>query len=203
MTAGNDAPRSKVARLLDEYDLDGLGEDLEARWTATGDDHWSLRDLAAHVNEELVRERLRAAGSNLSTAAIENVKTALNGDESAAEQTQVRRQLEREGVDVDALERDFLTYQAVRSYLQEYRNATYDPDTANRVDAVTEAVEKLRGRLVSVTESKVEGLRSTSRLSLGEFRVMVDVQILCTDCQQQYGVRELLTQGSCDCEVGT
>lgn len=203
MTAGDDAPRSKVARLLDEYDIDDLGEELEARWTATGDDHWSLRDLAAHVNEELVRERLQASGSNPTSAEIENVTATLNGDESAAERTQVRRQLEREGVDVDSLEGDFLTYQAVRSYLQEYRNATYDPETANRVDAVTDAVEKLRGRLVSVTESKVDGLRSTSRLSLGEFRVMVDVQILCTDCQQQYGVRELLTRGSCDCEGGT
>jgi hypothetical protein len=205
MTAGDDAPRNKVARLLAEYDREALGDELEARWTATGDAHWSLRDLAAHVNQELVRERLQTAGSNPSSTEVASVTAALNGEESAADQTQVRRRLEREGVDVHSLEQDLVTYQAVRSYLKEYRNAAYDPETADRVDAVADTVEKLRGRLVSVTESKLDALRSTSRLSLGDFRVMVDVQILCTDCQQQYGVRDLLTEGGCECgmESGT
>lgn len=201
MTDGDDAPRSKVARLLDEYGLDGLGDELEARWTATGDAHWSLRRLAAHVNEELVRERLRDAGTNPSSTRVESVVDALTSDESAADRTQVRRRLERDGVDADSLERDLVTYQAVRSYLQDYRGATYDPDTRDRVEAAADAVEKLRGRLVSVTESKLDALRSTSRLSLGEFRVMVDIQVLCTDCQRQYGVRELLTEGGCECDA--
>ncbi|MFB6268784.1 MAG: rod-determining factor RdfA [Halobacterium sp.] len=201
MTDGDDAPRSKVARLLDEYGLEGVGPELEARWTATGDAHWSLRDLATHLNEALVRERLQAAGENPSRAEVETVTSALAGDESAAERTQVRRRLERSGVDADSLERDLVTYQAVRSYLRDYRGASYDPESRDPVAAVTDAVEKLRGRLVSVTESKLRTLRSTSRLSIGEFRVMVDVQVLCTDCHGQYGVRELLTEGGCDCDA--
>lgn len=193
--------RSKVARVIAEYDLDGLGDELEARWTATGDDHWSLRDLATHVNEALVRERLQDAGTNPSNADVQNALRSLTGDETgAAEQTQLRRRLEREGVDVDELERDLVTYQAVRSYLQEYRGAEYEPDARDRVDAVTETVQKLRGRLVSVTESKLEQLRNASRLTLGEFRVIVDVRVLCTDCNTQQDISELLASGGCECE---
>ncbi|WP_353633892.1 rod-determining factor RdfA [Halobacterium sp. NMX12-1] len=197
-TAGR---RSKVARLLDEYDLDGVGAELEARWTATGDDHWSLRDLATTFNRELVRERLYDAGMRPSEAEVADVVRSLTGDDTgAAEQTQLRRRLEREGIDVDDLTGDLVTYQAVRSYLKDYRGAEYERDTGDRLETVADAVQKLRGRLVSVTETKLDGLRNTSRLTLGEFRVMVDVQILCTECQSQYGVSELLTAGGCDCD---
>lgn len=197
-TAGR---RSKVARLLDEYGLDGVGAELEARWTATGDDHWSLRDLAATFNRELVRERLYDAGMRPSEAEVADVVRSLTGDDTgAAEQTQLRRRLEREGIDVDDLAGDLVTYQAVRSYLKDYRGAEYERDSGDRLETVADAVQKLRGRLVSVTETKLDDLRNTSRLTLGEFRVMVDVQILCTECQSQYGVSELLTAGGCDCD---
>ncbi|WP_336037165.1 rod-determining factor RdfA [Halobacterium yunchengense] len=193
--------RSKVARVIDEYDLHGLGEELEARWTATGDDHWSLRDLAAHVNEAVVRERLRATGANPSEAYVESVVGLLTGDGGGgADETHLRRRLEREGVDVDGLAADLVTYQAVRSYLREYRGAEYEREVGDRVAAASTAVQKLRGRLTSVTESKLEQLRSTARITLGEFRVMVDVQVLCTDCNTQRGVAELLAAGGCDCE---
>ncbi len=196
-----DGRRSKVARLVDEYDLDGVGAELEARWTATGDDHWSLRDLATHFNHELIRERLYEAGINPSVAEVENVVHSLTGgDAAAAEQTQLRRRLEREGVDIDDLAGDVVTYQAVRSYLQDYRGAEYERDTGDRTATVADAVQKLRGRLVSVTETKLNQLRNTSHLTLGEFRVMADVRVLCTECNSQYGVSELLTAGGCDCD---
>jgi hypothetical protein len=193
--------RSKVARVIDEYDLEGLGAELEARWTATGDDHWSLRDLSTHVNEELVRASLREAGRTPAAADVQNALALLSDDESAdAEATQLRRRLERDGVDVEALERDLVTYQAVRSYLQDHRGAEYERDAGDRVEAVTQSIQKLRGRLVSVTESKLEQLRESSLLTLGEFRVMVDVRVLCTDCNTQLAVTDLLASGGCDCE---
>ncbi|MGB9965563.1 rod-determining factor RdfA [Halobacterium sp. CBA1126] len=197
-TAGR---QSKVARLVDEHDLDGVGAELEARWTATGDDHWSLRDLAEHFNRELVRERLYEAGLHPSEAEVGDVVRLLTGDGGgAAEQTQLRRRLEREGIDVEDLAGDVVTYQAVRSYLQEYRGAEYERDTGDRLETVADAVQKLRGRLVSVTETKLDQLRRTSKLTLGEFRVMVDVRVLCTECDTQYGIAELLAGDGCNCE---
>lgn len=44
--ASNRGRRSKVARLIEEYDLSGLGEELEQRWTAE-EDWQSLRELTA------------------------------------------------------------------------------------------------------------------------------------------------------------
>jgi hypothetical protein len=192
--------RNKVARLLDAYDLDGVGDELEARWTATGDDHWSLRDLAAAFNRELIEARLDEADVRLSEREVDGVVRSLTGDEvSAADRTQLRRRLERDGVDVDALDSDMVTYQAVRSYLKEYRGAEYEREPGDRTATAAKAIQKLRGRLFSVTETKLNGLRNASNLTLGEFRVTIDVRVLCTECDSRYGVEELLSSGGCDC----
>jgi hypothetical protein len=201
MTDTDGGRRNKVARLVDEYDLDGVGDELEARWTATGDDHTSLRDLAAEFNRRLVATRLDRAGVRLSARELDAVVRSLTDDEiTAAERTQLRRRLEREGVDVDALDCDVVTYQAVRSYLRDHRGAEYERDDGDRATTAARAIGKLRGRLVSVAESKLRGLRKTSALTLGEFRVLVDVSVLCTDCGSRYGVSDLLVSGGCDCE---
>ena len=192
--------RNKVARLLDAYDLDGVGDELEARWTATGDDHWSLRDLATAFNRELIEARLDEADVRLSEREVDGVVRSLTGDEvSAADRTQLRRRLERDGVDVDALDGDMVSYQAVRSYLKEYRGADYERETGDRTATAAKAIQKLRGRLFSVTETKLNGLRNASNLTLGEFRVTIDVRVLCTECDSRYGVEELLSSGGCDC----
>lgn len=53
--------RSKVARLIDEYEWTGLGATLEARWTADGSERASLRDLADQFNERVLEAALREA----------------------------------------------------------------------------------------------------------------------------------------------
>jgi len=107
---------------------------------------------------------------------------------------------QRPGV-VDALERDFVTYQAIRSYLKDYRGASYKGTTdADRIENVTDAVQQLRARLHSVTESSLEQLRDTGRLTLGDFRLFIDVDVLCEDCGAQYGAIELLERGGCECD---
>ncbi|QKY16752.1 rod-determining factor RdfA [Halorubrum sp. CBA1229] len=204
MTDTDGGRRTKVARLVDEYDLEGVGDELEARWTATGDDHTSLRDLAAEFNRRLVEAEVDEAGVRLSARELDAVVRSLTGDDvTAADRTQLRRRLEREGVDVDALDCDVVTYQAVRSYLREHRGAEYERDGGDRATNASRAIGKLRGRLVSVAESKLRALRKTPALTLGEFRVLVDVGVLCTDCGSRYGVAELLSSGGCNCEEAT
>lgn len=193
-----DGRTSKVARIIETEDRQDLGAELEARWTATGEDHWSLRDLATYFNRELVRERLYEAGLNPTEIDVENTYQLLVEDDGTeSDRTQLRRQLEHD--DVDELERDVVTYQAIRSYLQEVRGAEYDPETGDRVESASSAIQKLRARLVSVAETKLDQLRDTSRLTLGEFRVIVDVRVLCTECNSRYALLDLLDTGGCDC----
>ena len=191
--------RSKVARLIEEHDLDGLGAEMEARWTAE-EDRMSLRALAAYFNQEVLRARLEAARINMLDGELENIYRLLTDDDvSAAERTRVRRRLKRDGLDVDAVEDHFVTYQAVRTYLTEYRDAEYVRDDRDPIDREVENVERLRGRVETVTSGKLEQLRERGDISLGSFRTVVDVKVVCEDCHSQYDVLDLLDRGGCDC----
>lgn len=190
---------TKVARLLDEYDLDGLGAELERRWTAD-EDRWSLRDLASLFNRRLLEAALDRANVQTLDGEVANVYRLLTSDEvTSADRTRVRRRLERDGIDVDTLVDDFVTYQAIRTYLKEDRGAEYTPDETDPIERELGNVRQLRGRVDSVTEGKVEQLRDADHLTLGEFRTIVDVQVYCEDCNTQLAVETLLERGGCNC----
>jgi hypothetical protein len=197
-------PASKVARLIETYDLGpGFGDELEARWTADEPERESLRDLAGLFNRRLLEAALSDAGTSTVDGEVANLYRLLTDDGvSSGTRMEARARLERTGVDVDALESDFVTYQAIRTYLTAYRDAEYErASDEDRIERTVEAIQRLRSRLTSVVEANLDRLRSTDRLTLGEFRLFVDVDVLCEDCGAQYRVVELLKRGGCDCDT--
>lgn len=197
-------PSTKVGRLLDSYDFDpGYGAELEARWTGERGERTSLRDLADAFNTRLLELALRSAGASVIDGEVDNLYRLLTDEEaSAGGRVEARGRLEREGVDVDQLESDFVTYQAIRSYLKDVRGAEHQSTSGEkRVENTTETVERLLSRVQSVVASDLAGLRRADRITLGDFHLFVEVNVLCRDCQAQYGVVELLRRGGCDCET--
>lgn len=191
--------KSKVARLIEEYDLEGIGEKMERRWTAD-DDRWSLRDLADHFNQTILEAALEVEGAQLLNGEVENTYRLLTDDDVAeADKTRVRRRLERDGIEVEDLLDDFLSYQAIRTFLTKHQDAEYTPDDTDPVETATESLQRLRSRSAQVTESRVTQLRDSGHLALGEARVTVDVRVLCEDCGSQFDIGELLARQGCNC----
>jgi len=189
-----------VVRLIDERGLDGIGDRLERRWTAEGDERMSLRDLADEFNRALLRAAMVGAGIQPLDGDVENVYRLLTGDDvSGADRTRTERRLDREGINIDRLQDEFVTYQAIRTYLTEHRGATYSEGTGDQVESEKERIQRLQGRVRTVTDSKLKQLRRNGDLNLGSFRTLVDVNVLCTDCGAQYDVEALLKNGGCDC----
>lgn len=192
--------RLKVARLIDEYGLDGLGAELEQRWTAD-EQRQSLRELADYFNQELLRRVMTEADMQTVDGEVANTYRILTGDDvSDADRTRIRRRLDREGLDVESVTDDFVTYQAVRTYLQRDRDAEYSRSEADPIERTTSHLEKLRGRTVSVTEQELEQLRNGGQITLGDFRTLVEIQVVCEECNTRYEVTELLERGGCDCD---
>lgn len=197
----DDRPSSKVARLLDEYGLDELGPELERRWTGDGYERMSLRDLADYFNKQLLEQALRDAGQTALDSDVETTYRNLTDDDvSTGVRTDTRTRLQREGLDVESLERDFVTYQAIRSYLKEWRGAEYQqPSDEEKRANDRESIQRLLTRTLSVTEDRIEKLRDTDRIDVEEFEVFVDAQVLCQRCGTQYAVTEFIDNGGCDC----
>ncbi|GGJ03449.1 hypothetical protein GCM10008995_11520 [Halobellus salinus] len=195
-------PSSKVARLISEYGLDGLGDELEARWTGDGVERTSLRDLAGDFNERLVERALVDAGMAALDSDVDTVYRNLTDDEvSTGVRTDARNRLESNGIDVDGLESDFVSYQAIRSYLTEYRDAEYRRlSDDEKVEKDLQSIQRLMTRTLSVTEERIEKLTQTERIDADEFEVLLDLQVLCESCGTQYPVAEFLDARGCDCQ---
>ncbi|MFO7926741.1 MAG: rod-determining factor RdfA [Halobacteriota archaeon] len=190
--------RSKVARLLQEYDMEELGAELERRWTAD-EDRQSLRELAEFFNRQILERALEDADIRPLDGEVANIYRLLTSDSSGADRTRIRRRLERDGLDVEAVEKDFVTYQAIRTYLKKHRGAEYTPDETDPVEREIKNIQQLRGRVDSVTEGKLDQLRASGHLELGTFRTLVDVRVVCEDCNTQFSAIELLERGHCNC----
>lgn len=201
---GDTNRRYKVGRVAEEYGLADVGDEL-AEWWSRDEDSKSLRELADHFNRRVLRAVMEDAGMSPLDGEVDNTYRLLTEqDVSSGVRTEIRKKLERNGIDVDELEADFVTYQAVRTYLREGRGVEHERGTdAQRVENVRQNVLQLQNRTVTVTEEKLTQLDRTDRIDLGEFRVLLDVRVFCEDCGTQSGVDELLDQGGCECSAGT
>ncbi|MEA5388216.1 hypothetical protein VB773_00660 [Haloarculaceae archaeon H-GB2-1] len=191
-----------MGRLIAEYDMEGMAEELERRWLGEGIERRSLRDLADEFNRELLRRAMSDAGVSPLEGEVNNLYRLLtDSDVSSGERTRARRSLESDDVDVDSLTRDFVSHQAIHTYLTKYRDVSQpSTDPEDKVEKDSETIRKMRNRLAAITTKTLENLSRTERISLGDFTVFVDVRVTCTDCNATYSVSDLLTRGGCECE---
>jgi len=203
MTDSDDPERrtTKVERVIDEYDLHRIGQELEMYWTGDGSERKSLRDLADYFNRHVLESALRSANMNPLDQEGQKYYELLTGESNTGAVVEVEARLERNGVDVDAVTDSFVTYQAIRNYLRDVREATYEETSdEEQIEKERVAIERLLTRLEKVAEEKLTRLVNTDRITLGSFRIFVSVVVLCEDCDNQYGIVEILRQGNCDCE---
>jgi succinate dehydrogenase/fumarate reductase flavoprotein subunit len=199
-----DGPENKVERVIREYGLEGLGEELEARWLGDGYERQSLRDLADHFNRRVLESALSEAGVVTLQGELSNTYELLTGDDvTEGARIQARNRLERDDVDVEAVLDDFVSHYAIHTYLRDFREAEYSAgDDEDQLEKSVETIQRLTSRLTAVTRRNVENLRSTERLDVGPVDVITDVQVVCEDCGRQYDAVELVERGACECKDG-
>lgn len=198
---GESHRQSKIGRVIAERGLGDIGAELERYWTADGQDGMSLRELADFFNQQVLRAAMEDAGMQVLDGEAENLYELLVADEvSVGSRVQAERRLEREGIDIESLTSDFVSHQAVHTYLRKYRGASAPQSNAERkTDTEQDTIQRLRNRLVAVVTNSLSTLRSKGRLTLGEFNVFVSIQIRCDDCGTQLTVSELFEKGGCEC----
>ena len=198
MTTEVSGTNTKVARVIEAYDLDGMGANLEAAWTGEAGERTSLRDLADEFNEAVLEAVLREASVSSLSVDVSSTYEALRG-ESRSEATRARRRLEREGIDVDELIGDFVTHQAIHTYLTQERDASLPAADGDMADRTAETIEKLQGRVSAVAESALSSLANADELDRGDYDVLVDVRAVCPNCGADTPVGELIRRGGCGC----
>lgn len=201
--ADDERPRSKVARVIEDYDLEGMGRHLERAWTGEDGDRTSLRDLADEFNRSILDAAVQAAGGTATDYDIETTYRVLTDDEvSNADTLRKERELERMGIDVDDVQNDFVTHQAIHTYLTEYREAELTEQPLDPEKKV-ETLERLEGRTAAVAESTLTAMVEAGAVTEQEYDLFVEVRTVCTDCGSDYSLVDLISRGGCDCSDGS
>ena len=192
--------RSKVERVVAESDMEDIEEELVRRWTADSDERSSLRDLADFFNRQVLQSALEDANVRLLAGETENLYRLLQNDEvTGGNYIKAKRRLEREGIDVDALTDDFVSHQAVHTYLTKHREVTPPSDGSRDVESSRESIERLQARTESVVENTLSSLRAHGDIDLPEFDVFVNIRVTCRNCGRHQTVVDLFEQDGCSC----
>ena len=195
--SGQHSYNSKVARLMEEYDL---SIDLPALWTGEDGERWSLRELADEFNIRLVSAELEAHDVMTSQSDAEHVYHVLTGESREGDKIQKRRELQREGIDVEALESNFVSHQAIHSYLTKVADTTYsDRDGDEQVNNAIDSLNKLQNRTRAVSQNTIDRLAKSGQIEVGSVDVFVDVYAYCNECGTDMPVTDLLNDRGCGC----
>lgn len=193
----------KLGRTADQYDLAGLDEDLIAAWTGDADERVSTRKLATRVNQRVLEAAFEEANIPFKEGEVENTYRLLTDDDvSSGTQVQTRNELQRDGVPIEQVESDFVSHQTVYNHLTDCLGASLEtPSDEEQLERSDEKLGALQSRTAAVTADTIEKLDRADILQLGEFNVTVSVTVTCEDCFQEYTVRGLLEERSCECQT--
>jgi hypothetical protein len=203
--SAEDAPDgnpSKIERVIAEYDLQSIDDTLADFWTRENEERFSLRELASYFNQRVLQAAMEDAGMDPLDGEVENLHRLLTDEESSqGMRIQARKRLEQQGIDVDDVTGDFVSYQSINRYLKGPLGLEYSAEETDRIETGTARIAALQNRTVAVTEDTLRGLRANGDLRLGEFDVFVNVTVTCSDCGETATVREFLDDGGCRCSA--
>lgn len=197
MTNSENGCGCKLGTVSTEYELPNVDARLVEEWQSGT----SVRGLTRTLNEEIIGAELAAESVSHVKWSRSPVYEALHTDElSEAEEIEIRRELDRVGVDVQKLSSDLVSHQTVYRHLTQCLDASKGDDQTpeERREKAKDTVYALQQRTELVTETTVETLRSAGVADLGDVEVLVDLQVVCDTCGRSMDFERAITEG-CDC----
>lgn len=194
----------KVGRSIRKYGLQSINRQLSTRWSAAGEERYSLRELERHFNQAVLEAAMRDAGMDPLDGEVSYIYDLLTDDgKSSRMRVRAVRRLERAGIDPEHVQRNFVTHPTIGSHLKNCLSV--DPPTADpsaQVDRAKERVYKMQNKTEAVIRSSLEHLIETERLEADDIEVFVSAQVVCGHCGKQYDVGEFIRNDGCECRDG-
>lgn len=185
----------KVCRVLDERDLGHYNERLLSEWR--GDERKGYRQLARWLNVTLLRREMDRAGLSTLGDEAESKYDRLQMDDATADE--VTNILQREGIAIEKLRNDFVSYGVIRTHLKDCLGAEYEPQEASEWEQ--DAIEIARSHAHDKIESAVQSMINKGKLAAGsEATLHLGVEVECEECQTRIPLRRARRRGSiCTC----
>lgn len=191
----------KLCRVLDERGLADYDERMLAQWRGETGPRKGYRTLATEFNTMLLRREMDRAGVSTLGDEAESKYSRLTGDNEAVAR-EVREVLRGEGIPIDDLETDFVSYGAVRTHIKSCLKSDYNPETSSdKSDWERTAIDIARSTAKEKTTEAVGALVSSGSLEIGgKPSIDVDISVECSACHARIPVERAIRRGYvCQC----
>lgn len=188
----------KVCRVLGERGIEHYDDRILSQWQGEGSQRKGYRQLADWLNVTLLRREMDEVGLTTLGDEAESKYERLQSDEASA--SEVESMLEREGIDVDRLRSDFVSYGVVRTHITECLGAEYEKTGAS--DWEEESIDIARDRASEKIREAVVSLVNKDEIEAsGDLAVHLSVELECESCQARVPLRRAIRRGRvCQCD---
>lgn len=187
----------KIGRQQVRYDISDLDERIVDHHQNRGT---SLRDLASVVNTRILDSAITSVEADVAGDPRSVYEALTDEDVGPERRADVRDQLAFVGIDVDDLQRDFVSHQTVKKHLSDCLGFDTSRPTIQSVEEAKAKIEWSRGRTRTVTENVVDQLRRGDLVAIGAPEITQTISITCTECNRSYRLDEFLDTRQCECE---
>lgn len=201
---GSEKKGCKVCRVIEDRELTKMDERLVAHWKGDSVQRKGYRKLAKWLNVIILRRAMDRAGVPTLGGEAEAKYERLQGDDGTTA-SEVEGILSNEGIDVEGVRDDFVSYGVVRTHIKGCLDAERE-HTEN--DWETRSLEITKDHSETKASNAVKSLIKKGKIqTAGEVDVDVSIRIECEECQTRIPLGRALKRGRvCNCvanESGT
>lgn len=185
----------KVCRVLDEHGLEHYDDRLLVKWR--GDERKGYRQLARWLNVTLLRREMDRAGlSTLGNEAESKYDRLRDGGTTADEVTDILR---HEGIAIEKLRNDFVSYGVIRTHIKDCLGAEYEPKEST--DWEGEAIEIAYSHAYEKIDDAVQSMVNKGKLTTdSDVLLHFDIELECEQCHTRVALgRARRREAICNC----
>lgn len=181
----------KLCRIIAEREMGDYEQRLVDQWHGETGQRKGYRKLAEWFNMTLLRRKMDKAGLSTLGDEAESKYERLQSGGTVAEE--VRQILRRNGLPVERIESDFVSYGVVRTHLTECLGEEYQHE---RTDWERDAIERARSHATTKITEAVQAAVSNGKLdAVGDVSVDVSVELECEETHVSVPVDQALRRG--------
>lgn len=191
-------PGCKVCRVSNDRRLGEIDDRLLELWHRDGAQRMGYRKLARWLNVMMLRQEMDHAGLATLGGEAESKYDRLQGDNPTVA-VEVRENLIANGIDVENLESDFVSYGVVRTHIKDCLGAERDESPS---DWEQDSIEIVRDRAREKIAEAVSSLVNKDKLRAnGDVSVHFSVDLECEECKARIPLeRALRREYVCHCD---
>jgi hypothetical protein len=114
-----------------------------------------------------------------------------------------RQRLRLAGVDVEEVEDDFVSHNAVYHHLNQCLGVDTSRNYTPNLSKGLVDIEKFIGRIKIVVSGEISRLSKYGRVAISEPEVIVSVKIRCGDCGRSHNIIHFMRNPKCPCADGS